>query len=246
MKRLPLALVPSRGSDVVLACVIALVLLLCAHDAHAQSSDRQRYDIPVLALDSALARFSEISGIDVLLREPAADQSMSNPVQGTFSPAEALHLLLEGSGLVARFTSGRSVIIVPANQAGARSRAPGTETGRNAGHARLSLDMMHVTAPRMIGQTRVGHGNEEFARRLAVRIRSYVAQSAIIEGGQAADLRLATRISPDGTLFDVQIVKGSRRPELDRRIAQSLDGAELALPPPPDLPQPLIFDVSGR
>ena len=98
MKRLPLALVPSRGSDVVLACVIALVLLLCAHDAHAQSSDRQRYDIPVLALDSALARFSEISGIDVLLREPAADQSMSNPVQGTFSPAEALHLLWKAAG----------------------------------------------------------------------------------------------------------------------------------------------------
>lgn len=246
MTRLAFLYAPDRASHIVLARLIALIFLLCAYDAAAQSGDRQRYDIPALAVDRALSRFSEISGVDVLLREPTAGQSRSRPVQGTFSPAEALRIMLEGSGLVARFTSSRSVVIVPEQQAAAQWRAASVSGRGTASQAMLNLDMMHVTAPRVIGQARIGHGNEDFARRLAVRIRSYVTDSEIIEGGQAADLRLATRISSEGRLFDVQIVRSSRHPELDRRIAQALDGAGLALPPPADLPQPLIFDISGR
>ena len=231
---------------IVLARLIACIFLLCAYDVAAQSTDRQRYDLPALAMDRALARFSEISGVDVLLREPAAGQNRSKPVRGTFSPAEALRVMLDGSGLVARFTSSRSVIIVQEDHAAAQWRGPSLPGGENASQALINLDMMHVTAPRVIGQTRVGQGSEDFARQLAVRIRSYVTQSGILEGGQAANLRLATRISSEGTLFDVEIVISSRHPELDRRIARTLDGARLAPPPPSDLPQPLIFDISGR
>lgn len=238
--------VPERSSYFILTRLALFVFLLCAYDTAAQSADRQSYDIPALAVDRALSRFSEISRIDVLLREPAADQSRSKPVQGTFSPAEALRIMLEGSGLVTRFTSSRSVIIVSEERATAQWRAPSVSGRGNASGVMLNLDMMRVTAPRVIGQARIGQKNTGFAKQLAVRIRSYVTKNELIKGGKTANLRLATRISTEGTLFDVKVLRSIHHPELDRRIARALEGASLALPPPVDLPQPLIFDISGR
>lgn len=229
-------------------CALLIAILLVAQAALAAEdnpqSARRRYDIAAQPLDLALARFSEISGVDVLLREASVSDRRAPALAGLFTPAEALARLLEGSGLVARFTSPRSAVIVPADRANEPWIAPSGQGG--GGRALLTLDMMRVTAPRMIGAPRAGDGDEAFAQALVVRIRRIVMERAGFEGGKAVELRIATRITADGALHDVRIMRGSRDRALDARVAALLEGAALGLVPPPGLRQPLIFDVSGR
>ena len=226
---------------------IAIIMLALAQaTALAQDNSqtvRQRYDVPAMPLDMALARFSAISGIDVLLREPEAGKQRSSPVKGELSPVQALGILLRGSGLVGRFTSARSAVIVPASAA----QAPWTPTrGPDApDQPLLSLDMMHVTAPRIIGRSGPS-ADETFAGHLAVAIRRAIIEEALFESGRSTELRIATRITEAGELFDVRIVRGSRDSRLDGRIAAFLEGADLGIAPPGGLRQPLIFDLSGR
>lgn len=226
---------------------LAMIILALAQTALAAEDNpqtiRQRYDIAAMPLDLALARFSEISGIDVLLREPHADQLQSSAVNGLLSATEALNLLLRGSGLVARFTSASSAVIVPAEAA----QAPWAlgESDAAPGQPLLNLDMMHVTASRIIGRQRPDL-DEVFASRLVVAIRRTVIKEALFESGKSTDVRIAVRITPAGELFDVRIVRDSRDPQLDARITALLEGADLGIAPPDGLRQPLFFDLSGR
>jgi len=229
-------------------CAILLAILAIAQAAWAADDnpqgERRHYEIGAQPLDNALARFSEISGVDVLLREASASQRRSPAVSGELTAIEALARLLEGSGLVARFTSARSAIVVPAERAGDPWIAPSGESG--GGQALLSLDMMRVTAPRMIGAPRSNPAEGIFAQQLVVAIRRVVMERSVFAGGRTTDIRIATRIGSDGTLHDVRIVRESRDAAADLRLKELLEGLALGLLPPEGLRQPLIFDVSGR
>lgn len=233
---------PLLGRFAVLLVIVALAQSVLAADN--PQSIRRHYDIAALPLDIALSRFSEISGIDVLLREPNVTQRKSSPVRGQMTAAEALRVLLDGSGLIARFTSASSAIIVPAERANEPWIAPTEQAG--SGSALLSLDMMHVTAPRLIESARTGADEKAFAQRLVAVIRRLIIDEAVFDGGKPVDLRIATGVTPEGALHNVQIVKGSRNRAADRRVITLLEGAQLGLAPPKSLRQPLLFDVSGR
>jgi hypothetical protein len=236
---------PGRRMMFLGRCAALLAILLVAQAALAQDSPqstRRRYDIAAQPLDLALARFSEISRVDVLFRQVNASQRRAPALTGEFTPAEALARLLEGSGLVARFTSAHSAVIVSAERANEPWIAP---SGQSGGQALLNLDMMRVTAPRTIG-ARPRSGHEAFAQQLVVVIRRFVMERAVFEGGKSVEIRIATRISSAGALYDVRVVRGSRDRALDARVVALLEGAALGLVPPSDLRQPLLFDVSGH
>ncbi|MCG2840441.1 STN domain-containing protein [Sandaracinobacter sp. RS1-74] len=232
----------ARFCACLLAALLPMIPALAAGGDPAGSA--QRYEMAALPLDMALARFSEISGVDVLLRAPADGGRLSPALVGRYRPADALARLLEGSGLVARFTSDRSAVILPeaeAQQAWSRDVVRGRER-----RPLLNLDMMRVTAPRTIGGAPRGDGDEAFARLLVVAIRRMVMEGAMFEGGKAADMRIVTRIAEDGALYDVRIVQGSADQALDARATALLEGANLGLVPPEGLRQPLMFELSGR
>ena len=228
---------------------MALVLLLAMSGpllpsaVARQAEEELAYNLPALPLNVALARFSEISGVDVLLRAAADDAKPSPPLQGRYRPAEALTKLLRGTGLSARFTSPRSAVILPS----ATAHAPIPEESATApGGLVISLDTMRVTAPRMIGAPPPRSADEAFLRRLAATIRRVAVERQVFAGGKRADLRITTRISNAGLLYDVKVVEGSADAELDARATGLLEGADLGITPPGDLRQPLLFDLSGR
>lgn len=227
----------------------ALLALLIAGGAGLAAQDNPQrairtYNIPAQPLGTALSRFAEESGVDVLLDEPTATGRRSSPLIGTYATPQALNVLLGGTGLVARFTSARSAVIIPGGQLSATAATPMRPSGRDARPV-LTLDLMRVTAPRLIGGP-PQHGGEMFALTLAGMIRRLVADARIMDGGAAADLRLRTRIRRDGTLYDVHLISGSRDVRLNERILGLLEGARVAASPPEGLRQPLIFDVRGR
>lgn len=70
-------------------------------------------DIPAQPLAAALKLFSQRSNLSVMAQSSLLDQRTSTAVHGVFAPRDALHRLLDGTGLEARYPSSRAVAIVP-------------------------------------------------------------------------------------------------------------------------------------
>ncbi|MCR6477777.1 STN domain-containing protein [Variovorax sp. ZS18.2.2] len=81
-------------------------------EAPAVFAGRIRFDIPRQPLQSALARFHGLTGQSLLYDELIAEGRMAGPLQGEYTPEAALHRLLEGSGIVARYTSQAAFMLV--------------------------------------------------------------------------------------------------------------------------------------
>lgn len=83
----------------ILLCVIAFIPLL-----HAGTETSLRtFDIPGDSAEQSLQRFSDQSGRGVLFVSSLVQGIRTNPVQGKFTPAEALDRLVRGTGLIATF-----------------------------------------------------------------------------------------------------------------------------------------------
>lgn len=217
--------------------------LLAISAASAQEPPQQAlrsYDIPAQRLSGALAAFSKASGVDVLLDEPEAAGRQSARIAGRYAAPQALTLLLEGTGLVARFTSARSAVILPRTRAEARAPGEGPDTGPV-----LALDMLHVTAPRLIGGAR-GDVPPAFLLAVAGEIRTLVVAAGLLDGVRRQRTRIRARIDPDGRLRDVQVAEPSDVPTRDAAIAALLERRQLSVAPPPGLRRALLFDVSAQ
>lgn len=69
------------------------------------------FDIPAQALETALEAYGGVSGRDVLYHSNLAIGRRSNAVHGRLSPDTALAILLEGTGLSARYETGGSYVL---------------------------------------------------------------------------------------------------------------------------------------
>ncbi len=78
------------------------------------------FDIPSQPLASALNAFGRQAGLQVSIEASIARGVQAPAVSGTMTPEQALSLLLAGSGIVARFTPDRAVLLTkPAGSSGA-------------------------------------------------------------------------------------------------------------------------------
>jgi len=196
---------------------------------------KHKYDIPVAPLDRALPQFAEQAEIEILFDPHVAAGRVSDPVHGTFVARDALRLLLERSGLMFNFTSARSVVVY---QPGARQFSDGNQPNS----LRLDLDTMSVTAPRLIG----GGSRAAFmayAQAAQADIRRILMQAHLKAPDNAQRTRISTHVDSSGQLFEVEVLRQSGNPAQDKQISSLLTGLQMTRVPPPDLPQPLIFDL---
>jgi hypothetical protein len=78
-----------------------------------QSNAPIAFDLPAQPLASALETYSVASGWQVIYETRLAGDRRSSVVKGMFTPAEALRLLLGGTGLVPEYMAGDGVLLVP-------------------------------------------------------------------------------------------------------------------------------------
>jgi iron complex outermembrane recepter protein len=138
------------------ACAIALA------PAPAMAQATRGYDIPAGALASALNRFAEQSGVQLLYDAPLAQGRHTPGLRGSFATAEGLARLLAGSGLAARQT-GPGVFTLEA--------APPPQPASGPAPAAVQLGTVQVEATAIDGdaqpQTATGH------------VKGYVATHAL-------------------------------------------------------------------
>jgi len=77
----------------------------------AEAASTFSYDIAPQSLSAALSVFGEVSNLQLLYDAALTREKNSKGVQGQYTPRQALNILLLGSGLVARFTTGDTVTL---------------------------------------------------------------------------------------------------------------------------------------
>lgn len=81
------------------------------------SSRAMTFDLPAQSLDMAIERYSEVSGWQIIYDANLADGRRSAPVRGDFAPADALRMLLAGTGLMLERVAPDSAMLVQDPQA---------------------------------------------------------------------------------------------------------------------------------
>src|SRR5690606_10034184 len=105
------------GGGVLRAIALSLALLLQGLAAEPAVARQQQDDWGVVAaqpLADALRQFGKRHGYDVIVAEELVEGRQTAPVSGARTAYEALMQMLEGSGLVPRFTRPDAIILEPA------------------------------------------------------------------------------------------------------------------------------------
>lgn len=221
----------ASASALALACCLAgSALLLAARGAHAQADPGPRavasvaridFDIEAQRLGDAIAAYSRVTGLDVLMDGEHA-QRTANGVRGTLTAMEALEALLEGTGLEARYANATSVVIRASRPAGAGSRpavpAGAEESGFKEG------EVVH----------------QSYAAQVQQALRSTLCGSLETRPGGyrlAAQLQLDSR----GTVERFRLLSTTGEPARDAAVLRRVRGMAVGSPPPASLPQPLVI-----
>lgn len=99
------------------------LLLMAAHPARAEAPART-YDIPGQSLGGSLSSVARRTGVTVIAPSRLVRGLKAPALQGTYTPQEALRLLLEGSGLVAEPIGDGFVVKKPSRS---QADAPGED-----------------------------------------------------------------------------------------------------------------------
>ena len=115
--------VSTRLGLVVRRCAL-FVLLAASCIVHAEPPARRDFTIPAQALSSALIEFAKQANVQVLTDGTHVESARSHGVSGSFTPAEALTKLLDGTPFVQEFTDAATVVVKPAAAAATPAARP--------------------------------------------------------------------------------------------------------------------------
>ncbi len=189
-------------------------------DARAQPA--LHFDIASQPLQSALEAYGALTDVSLLYDSSLTAGRVSAPVQGDMPARAALQVLLEGSGLTARYTGAKTVALVPSRRS--------TTDDAEAAPAET------VSARRYFGlvQARVHD--------------AFCAQPVLAQGARRIALRLW--IDAAGQIGPVALLGSSGDATVDKLVVTSLQGVRIGEPVPPSLAQPFTFVIlpkaSGR
>lgn len=132
-------------SDRLLASLMGATCLVMVASPASAAQARIHYDIPSQALDTALRRLGEVSGVEIMFTPAAVADRVAPQLEGDFTLNEALDRVLAGTGLTAQISQGTVIIR-------GRSEPPRTEVTKAA---ESSSDIL-VTGSRIRGRAPAG------------------------------------------------------------------------------------------
>jgi hypothetical protein len=220
-------IIPPRTSGLFLALCSATSLSLSA--AAAQSSDLAPttpivLDIPAQPLEAALDAYGAKSRMHVLYESNLTSGRRSVAVDGRFTPAEALRLLLAGTDLTARFTGARSFTLAPAPHEASRA---GTSVVAVASPVPPRWHVLDF--PHFLGGVQAG-------------ITERLCQD---DGTRPGAYRITLRfwIDSSGAIQSPMLVESSGDKILDAAITADLSHLVFSEAPPTDMPQPVTMVI---
>jgi len=101
----------SRACALAVAGLAALTVPIAAQTT--PPKEEIELDIPAQPLGTAISRYGNATGRDVLYDANLASGRLSSEVRGAFAPDEALKKLLVGTGLKAELVTGKTFALLP-------------------------------------------------------------------------------------------------------------------------------------
>jgi TonB family protein len=212
----------------VLLCACGIIVSTpTSVNAQIRADQPTAFNIPAQPLDAALAQYFRVTGVQLLYDSTLTAGYRSAAVKGTYSPREALRLLLRGTGLVVRYSRANAAIITKPN---AVLDSPLVPLGRVVVRERITTRIAPIERIAYYQQL-----EEEFQSRLRNDKRAGRMNFSII-------LQLA--VDEDGKVNDLRIMRGSGDGKIDRMLLEILANA-IVSPPPAGLVQPLAIALKG-
>jgi hypothetical protein len=173
-----------------------------------------KFDIEAQPLASALDRYGDATGREVFYDTALAQGRRSGGVKGTFGPVGALQVLLEGTGLSARFMADGSFVLLSTPPL---SRQPAVRAAPPAVHQRYYARIQENL-------------RDAFCRRSDAQPGRYRVV-AVLWIGPYGDVQRVQRLGSAGTI------------DVDRGIDATLRGLRLDEPPPAGFKQPVLIMI---
>jgi hypothetical protein len=204
-----------------LICVLAHPMAVGAQSAiqNVKGSKQLTFDIPAQPLADALYAYTAATGVEALASGTLLVSRRSSEVRGTLAADEALHKLLAGTGLTARFVDSGSFTLAPTQSplpAASLADGPSDIPPFAAYSAMVQSAAKRALCRR--ADTRPGY------YRTAIQI--WIAPSGMV-----------TRAVLVGTTGD---------PARDKTLSDLFGTLSIGVPPPPGLPQPATLLILPR
>ncbi|MGJ7530101.1 TonB family protein [Variovorax sp. GB1P17] len=215
-------------------CLFVLALMIGARMAAAQNvvasedvnNDKVlHFDLQVQSLETALALFGNITGHSVLVAGSLISGRRSAVVQGDFAPRQALRRMLDGTGLVARYSAANAFTLIPEPEAEAASAEGRASSG--------------VATP---ADTRAQSAYAHVLQNSITRVLCIAQPDAF--GRYRLGIQLW--IDPTGRVENARLLEGSGIAERDAAVLSSLRKLEMDTPPPGAMAQPVTILLTPR
>lgn len=218
------------GGGVLRALILSLALLLQVLAAEPVTARERQDDWGVTAgqpLADALRQFGKRNGYDVIVAEELVEGKRAGAVHKARTAYDALMQMLEGSGLVPRFTRPDALILELAS----RQEAPD-----------MSLDEIDVltSAFRASNDEYRWYGEKLLGASLALLRRSSEL------GARSYDFTLYVWLSTDGRIVGLDGFGAGSNEEALSTARRLLDGMTVGSPPPANMPQPVGLRIVAQ
>lgn len=206
-------------------CLFSVALALLASPwASAQNASTEfQFDIPAQSLSSALDAFSEATGILPAYNGNLSQGHLSSEVKGRLPADVALPILLEGTGLIAEFTTTGAFVIIPGTDS--TTQSPG-------GIARAYLAAQEPAL-------------QHYSGIVQATVTAALCERQETRPGEYR-LALSFRIGSTGRLLGLRLLGTSGDERRDEAVVDALRGLSLDEPPPPHTAQPFTMIVLPR
>ncbi|MFV0927330.1 STN domain-containing protein [Pseudomonas palmensis] len=156
-----------------LARIAVLLLAVLAMPVH--GAGPIRFNIPAQPLDEALHAFGQQSGMAVLVDRELTARQRSMPLNGAFSARDGLRRLLEGTGLMARYSGAEAFTV---QRVALPAAAPNPRATGGAGNYARTLQRAVEQALCASALARPGHYRA--AVQVWIDARGVLAQSRLL------------------------------------------------------------------
>ena len=200
----------------------------------------QAFDIPAEDLGDALQTLGTQSSLNILYGRDVITGQRSAPAHGVMTRDQALTTLLGSSGLLFRFTGPDAVLIFSPSQIPVTALAT---TGHVSDAPRMMLGVLTVQGSLEIGGRRPA-SFVPYSQSVLGVIHQRLDTDPRVRG-KPYKVVLRVRIDPDRRVHLASLERPSGVPGVDEVIADIVDGTVAPAAPPPDMPQPIWFELES-
>ena len=195
------------------------------------------FHIPAQPLASALQAYGSQTGVQVLYESRSAVGQLSRAVEGSFTPQDALNLLLAGTDLSVRYSRPDAITLArPSPNADAPPASPLTR-------ADLSLGTLRVRAG---SEEDDGASLRDYSESVQLDVQKALQRNARTRAGSYRAVLDLWIDASSRAVARTQLFRSTGDAERDAAVAAALRGLVISRAAPASMPQPVRIAIVVR